>query len=286
MATKRKVASGEELFRTQLDKARALLLSRGAVTTTQLGPLARRESVAQALVEEGYERTPKGLRRPLGTQLEELLRDGAYLPSSELRRRLKGVTKVEGEALIREAQKKGLATLVLRGKQLTIVPAGEDVLDRSALREFAAELKRLQAWVQKAEKDKGGPTLLRSDTAEALRELQSLVQPKPKLRSQLERASPAPTKASELGQAVRGAILALRDEESLLAAVPRVSERLETIAPPDRIVEELLAGHARGELELRPEGGIGRLSAKDAARCPIGAGNLPLSFVRLREVKQ
>lgn len=62
-----------------------------------------------------------------------------------------------------------------------------------------------------------------------------------------------------------------------LAWVPDVARRLG--ASSSRL---LLEADRAGVLELRPESGLGRLSAEDAKRCPRMADGTPLSWVRLR----
>ena len=83
--------------------------------------------------------------------------------------------------------------------------------------------------------------------------------------------------------ALRGAILALRDEDSRLAPIPAVSRRLRGRATAKQVVELLLSEFQRGKLELRPEGAMGRLSPEERALCPVGAGGVPLSWVVLLE---
>ena len=96
------------------------------------------------------------------------------------------------------------------------------------------------------------------------------------------RAAAPPTHDS-LREALRGALLALRDEDTALARVPEVSRRLRERASAQAVIEALLAASRQGELELRPEGGIGRLTDEDAALCPQGAAGVRLSWVRLQE---
>lgn len=45
--------------------------------------------------------------------------------------------------------------------------------------------------------------------------------------------------------------------------------------------DSLLVAHGIGNLELRPEGGLNRVSAADLALCPKGALGVPLTWARV-----
>lgn len=66
-----------------------------------------------------------------------------------------------------------------------------------------------------------------------------------------------------------------------LVSVPRLARVLGTVATPAEIRDALLTADRDGTLELRPESGMGRLSASDASLCPKGFDGAPLSWVRI-----
>lgn len=50
---------------------------------------------------------------------------------------------------------------------------------------------------------------------------------------------------------------------------------------PSAAKRKILDAHREGWIQLRPEGGMGRLSRADAELCPEGAGGLPLSWAKV-----
>jgi len=284
MAAQRKRSSDEERLQAALTKARGVLSERGALAGAKLGALGIRPRVVEQLLRDGYEAAGTGVRVPLSTQGERLLGAGAHVPLATLPKRLAGASKAEADKLVKELCRSGKAHLVLRGKQLSLISGAEAVIERSALADVEAELRGTVEWIKRALSNKSGATVLGSDLRQAIDEV-ALRVPK--------RESPKPLSAAlsngkgepSLSLALRGAVLAVRDEESLLASVPEMSRRLRERATAEQVRTELLAAYRRGELELRPEGGMGRLSAADAALCPVGAGGVPLSWVRLLEEK-
>src|SRR5690606_8632628 len=141
--------------------------------------------------------------------------------------------------------------------------------------------------------NRSGATVLASEVDEALAEAkQTAIKPvrsaKAGLKTTGTKVVSAKPDAAALVQdalrdALRGAILALRVEDSALARVPEVSRCLRERATAQAVIEALLAASRQGELELRPDGGIGRLTDDDAALCPHGAAGARLSWVRLQE---
>lgn len=281
----------EEQVSAAVGAARAALETDGFVAAAQLGPTKIRAEVATRLLGEGFEKAGKGVRLPLSKQVDALVESRQHIPVNRFASLLRGVSATEATkqriALVRD----GRMALVLRGKQLTLVPNSERVVNRRSLKPLVDALKTAQAWLAKANADKAGATVLQADVVEALSEVTRLVAaPDAEKRRALEsgtsrvsnRVTPT-THGTAIDAAVRGAILTLRDEDTALASVPAVSRKLRTSATATEIIQALLEGFKKGQLELRPEGGISRLSNAEIALCPKGAGGVPLSWVRLLE---
>jgi hypothetical protein len=153
-------------------------------------------------------------------------------------------------------------------------------------------LKVTQTWLAKANADKSGATVLQADVTEALSEVKRLCEgssadePRPPrlgAKGSAAQSAGGSEPRIQLESVLRGAILALRDEDTALASVPAVSRKLRASATSAEVIQALLDGFKTGRVELRPEGGIGRLSLEDVALCPKGVGGVPLSWVRLLE---
>ena len=293
MAAKKQALSTEEQLERAVKAAKALLDQKGVVTAAKLGPAKLRAQVTAALLSEGYEKAGKGVREPLAVQGERLIEQGHHIPLASLRKHLNGATAAEATQLAYRLSREGKAHVVLRGKQLSLVPANEGVVARAALKDLTEQFKLVLSWLNKARTNRSGATVLASDLNEALAETKQILnKPVASVKAGLDttaakasvskRAAAPPTHDS-LREALRGALLALRDEDTALARVPEVSRRLRERASAQAVIEALLAASRQGELELRPEGGIGRLTDEDAALCPQGAAGVRLSWVRLQE---
>lgn len=280
----RRQVSDEQRLEAAVNGARATLEAKGLVTGSKLGPIALRPQVMQRLCSEGYEPTAAGLRVPLATQGRKLMALGDPVALTDLRKRLAGANSAEANALAEQLCGEGKAHFVLRGKKAYLSPPGEGVLDRGALKVLAQKLKATAAWVEKASKNKVSMSVLMADLTTELGALTELVRAST-ARVQPEAPNRKPNGAARmpLNVALRGAILALRDEDSRLASVPQVSRRLRERATANEVIDVLLSEFGEGRIELRPEGGIGRLSVEDKALCPKGANELALSWVRLLE---
>jgi hypothetical protein len=299
MASKRKVTPEQQL-ETALARARVELRTKGVAAGAKLGGPAIRPQVVARLCSEGYEPTAKGLRVRLDVQVEQLLAQGEPVPLSGLAKHLKGATGAEAKEFALQLRREGKAHFVLRGKSPCVVSCGETVLGRNELdvtvkriKGAALKLSALATWLDKARKDKRDLTVLEGELAAELAGLAAMVEypaneedaaaTAQRTEDRVGRGEQARVTLPELGVALRGAILALRDEDSRLASIPQVSRRLREHATPEAVKRVLLDEHRRGQVELRPEGGIGRLSEEERALCPTGAGGIPLSWVSLLE---
>lgn len=290
MAARKKAPSEEEQIRRAVETARRLLNEKGFAPVGKLGPAQVRPAVTAQLLREGFEPAAKGVRVPLFDQGLRLIELGHPIPLAALSKRLGGCSSAEAKELAKRLHAAGQASLVLRGKQHVLVPPTEPVQSQEHLRAGARELKALLDFVKRAAADKLGPSVLATDLSEAWREAQAAfgtpsqgrtqASGPPETAATLVETTPPP---KELHTALRGAILSLRDEDTALARVPELSRHVRSKASANQVKMALLAAFQRGELELRPEGGIGRLTAEDAELCPVGPGRVPLSWVRLRD---
>ncbi len=288
MAKAKTTLSEDERVSGALHRARSVLHDKGVASGAMLGAPPIRERVVAQLVREGFERcsgkTPK-VRVPLQTQVLALLSEGTFLPLTQIAKRARGMTSREARATVAQLVKQGQAHLVLRGKALTLVPIEEPMVAQGELSKLVLQTNELLKWVKKAKGDKLPVGLLSNDLREVIGNLGAVVQLAVARPSKQDGQMSASDEG--LGRAkLRGAMLALRDEDSGLISVPAVSRRLEHEMSVDRVKELLLEDHQAARIELRPEGGIGRLSSEDAARCPPGAGGVPLSWARLVENEQ
>lgn len=303
MGSRRK-PSLEEQLELAVASARSILETRGVVAGRQLGAVAVRPRVVQRLCSEGYEPTAKGVRVALGAQCERLLSEGEPVAVASLGKRLVGASAKELKALVDELREASRVQVVFRGKQQYLVRPDEPVLRRDGLKTLVDKLKLTTAWLEKARKDKADGGVLAADVLAELAGFSGLLGTVSSdgvsaLLSNAHDASrkrhpdaPSPepsaksadsTRDASLQVALRGAILALRDEDSHLASIPMVSRRLRARATPKQVKDVLLSEFRGGKLELRPEGGMGRLNEEDRALCPMGAGGVPLSWVVLLE---
>jgi hypothetical protein len=91
---------------------------------------------------------------------------------------------------------------------------------------------------------------------------------------------PAPALAIDSIAELLSVIDAVRDSGSGMSFVPAIVRELGGAMPVADALE-LLMGAARRELiELRPEGGLGRLSDEELALCPRGPAGTRLSWAR------
>ena len=76
------------------------------------------------------------------------------------------------------------------------------------------------------------------------------------------------------------AIISSLQDDCGLANCADVVRSLDPI-PAATVHEELFALYADGDIELRPESGVGLLSEEDRALCPKGIKGMALSYVRI-----
>ena len=253
--------------------ALATLASDGVVKLTALGPAAVRGQVAAEVAKHGFELTKSSLRKPAIEQLEQALSDGAFIALKRVAASVTGVTAAEAKRAALGLVASGAAHLVLRGKEEVLVPAGTPVLSRKELLELNAFAKNV---IAKAAVAKTGLSLLHADVAEALARAVPANTPNTGVR--------ADKKAPDgLLTSVLSAVDATREQQTGLSFVPTIIARLRPSLTSDAAREALLRAANEGLLELRPEGGINRLSAEELNLCLPGPQGTRLSWARRTE---
>ena len=266
-----------------LRKARAGLEREGSVKLAALGPASVRAALLDELSKEGFEITKSAVRKPIAEQLEALLADGAFIPLKTVAMHAAGATAAEAKQAALRLVAVGTARLVLRGTEEVLVPSNVAVLSRQELEGFEAVAKV----VAKAAQSKNGASLLRADLDEAL------------AKALPDGSATATTRVSRGNHAVKtpktnsgpdestlrllSAVDATRDANTGLSFVPAIVASLQPSLNSEAARAALLLAANRGFLELRPEGGINRLSAEELAVCPQGPQGTRLSWARRTE---
>lgn len=273
--------SEEQLISKALGKARAALQEKAVAGASQLGRSKIRSRVILQLQKEGFELAGNRVRVALESQLSSLLEAGAHTPLPQLAKRLGGTTSAEAKKYAVEFCEAGKARLILRGKVLSLVPASEKALEPLVLKRLLPELAESLTWLKNAALGKPPASVLRSDWVEVLDRLTSILPIAPVSGPSVPSAVSSPPKPESDWVVIRGALTALADQDTGLTSVPELVRRLSEQLPRLGVKALLLRAYRDGRVELRPEGGIGKLSALEAALCPVGAEGLPLSWVRL-----
>lgn len=262
---------------------RERLRAEGAVKLSTIVPKAARGELGARLVAEGYELTGTWLRRPLRDQMRDALGHGAALTKKGLASAVRGAAGPELTRVASELEKAGELHRVLRGKSETFTGSGAAVLSTpslAALKPVIAQLSGALAAVSR----KKGMTLLASDVDDWLVAARGVLD----RNAANGRAAGGRVALSESGGAgssgpLLDALDATRDVQTGLSFVPRVVERLLpriSLA----VAHEMLLQAARDErIELRPEGGLARLTSAELELCPAGPGGMRLSWARRLE---
>lgn len=256
----------------RVELARAQVAAEGAVKLSALGPAAVRGLVAAELAKLGFELTKSAVRKPVLEQLKQAFADGAFIPLKRVAAHALGATPPEAKRAALALVASGAAQLVLRGKEEVLVPASAGVLSRKELTELEAFAKN----ISKAARAKNGLSLLRADLGDAVARALPAGPSAPAVRVEKKPADPALS-------SVLSAVDATRDEQTGLSFVPAVVARLQPSLSSDAARDALLKAANSGLLELRPEGGINRLSAEELAQCPPGPQGTRLSWARRTE---
>jgi hypothetical protein len=253
--------------------ALATLESDGVVKLSTLGPVAVRAQVAAEVAKQGFEVTKSSLRKPAIEQLKQALSDGAFIALKRVGAQVTGATAAEAKRAALALVAGGAAHLVLRGKEEVLVPVGTPVLSRKELLELNAFAKSV---IAKAATAKTGLSLLHVDVAEVLARVMPPSAPNTGVRVEKKAVD-------RLLASVLSAVDATREQQTGLSFVPAIIARLRPSLSSDAAREALLRAANEGLVELRPEGGINRLSAEELSLCLPGPQGTRLSWARRTE---
>jgi hypothetical protein len=275
-ASKRVAPVSPEDIELGLGALRERLRSEGAVKISSILPKGARVELSARLTGEGYELAGTWLRRPVREQIRDALGHGATLTKKALASVVRGASGPELTRVASELEKAGELHRVLRGKSETFTGSGAAVLSMpslAALKPAIAQLSRALAAVSK----KKGMTLLASDVDDWLAEARGVLDRNAAGR---RAAPPADSSAAGGSGSLLDALDATRDERTGLSFVPRVVERLMPSVSL-AVAHQMLLQAARDErIELRPEGGLARLTSAELGLCPAGPGGMRLSWAR------
>jgi hypothetical protein len=164
---------------------------------------------------------------------------------------------------------------VIRTSIETLVPVTADVVANEALATASKRAQDLAKQLNAAARKGEGVGVLRADMAQALDRVL------PEQSRGAHRGRPGPSSALDL---VLRAVDAARDAKVGLSFVPSVVELLSADLDGPSAQDALIDAASRGLVELRPEGGLGRLSDAERMACPVGPQGTRLSWVRRIEV--
>jgi hypothetical protein len=245
-----------------------------AIARSKLGPPALRDDLAESLRRRGYEVGPKFVRVPIAHQLEEALRQGSFIALKRLGAHVRGATATEARKAALLAVGQGKAHLALRTHAETLVPATAEVVAGKELAVAAVRAADLAKFLKRAAHKKG-TSVLGPDLRELL---ERVFEDRP--HGTPRRADPD----SEVPRVLR-AVEGARDATLGLAFVPKVVALLAPVLDRDAAKVALLEAASRGLIELRPEGGLGRLSEAERLACPEGPQGTRLSWARRTEAR-
>lgn len=249
----------------------------GAVKRSEIVPKSAREQLVSRLVGDGFEAGKTHVRRSLALQLEDALAHSALIPMSGLAAHLRGASVAERKVAVTDAVQRGKARRVLRGKAEVLCGPEVRVFGAEQLRRVGERVQALSKLLEKVTK-MGDFVLLADDVEEAFGELRRA------LPKKAERAEEAETAGSqrpdETFEALLSAVDSTRDARSGLSFVPAIVGRLAPRIPKEQALQLLMTAAAQELLELRPEGGIGRLSEAELSVCPPGPHGTKLSWAR------
>jgi hypothetical protein len=254
--------------------AKAVLDREKAIPRSKVGPPSVRDRVLDALRVEGFEVTAKVVRIPIEDQLRAVLRDGGYLAFNAISSHVRGATAAEAKQVAKALAESGRARRILRTTTETLVPVTADVVADKGLALASKRAADLARQLQNAARK--GMGVLRSDVEQAL---DGVLPTNPR-----SGASRRPDSSLELDVVLR-AVDAARDAKVGLSFVPKVVGLLSVNFGHATAQKALLEAASRGFVELRPEGGLGRLSEAERMACPEGPQGTRLSWARRIEAQ-
>lgn len=255
----------------------------GVAKLSRIKPARLRAEIAEKLVQEGFEATKTLVRQPLHAQLRAALQHGALVPVKSLASHVRGASATELKRLTQTSVGEGMARLVLRGTAELLAGAEVQVLSGLEVEALRMRVLGLAKALEKVTRRKG-LSLLASDATAALSEALTAVNEP--LRAKAGKSAPRPASPQPQQQhddamgALLEAVAYTRDVRTGLSFVPSVVGHLAPALSTNAAVKLLLAAAERELLELRPEGGIGRLSEAELSVCPPGPHGTRLSWAR------
>jgi len=253
----------------------------GAVKLNRVKPIRVRAALVKKLVQEGFEVTKSVIRRPLQMQLREALKHGALIPIKSLGSHVRGATAGELKREMEIAVREGAARVVLRDTAEVLAGPEIRVLSETEVESLRMRVAGLRKALEKVTR-KRGLNLLAADANAALSAALAVMgtpaQAKQGTRAPSTSESNAPH--DHAMRALLDAVDSARDVRTGLSFVPAVVGRLAPAISTSMAVKLLVAAAERELLELRPEGGIGRLSEAELSVCPPGPHDTRLSWAR------
>lgn len=253
------------------------------VKLARIKPSQLRAEIVEKLVQDGFEVTKTLVRRPLDAQLHAALQHGALIPVKGLGSHVRGATGPELKRLTEAAVREGTARLVLRGAVEVLAGAEVPVLSGPEVAALRTSVVALGKALEKVTR-KRGLSLLTTDAAAVLSDALAVFgQPEQPATTRLAAPRPAAPPREQHDDAMRAlldAVDSTRDLRTGLSFVPAVVGRLAPQVSATAAVKLLLTAAERELLELRPEGGIGRLSEAELSVCPPGPHDTRLSWAR------
>ena len=279
MSQRRKVASVVDEV-----AAHAVLLDElrreSAVKRSRIKPTRLRAEIEQKLGREGFEVVKTWVRLPLRRQLEAAVQHGALIPLKSLASHIRGASAADLKALVEEAVRDGTARLVLRGTVEVLAGADVRILSPSEVDALRVRVVGLAKTLEKVTR-KRGLSLIATDVTTSLSDALAVTNETSVTGSRARMPVPVvPLPHDDAIEALLEAVDSTRDVRTGLSFVPAVAGRLAPELSASMVVKLLLSAAERELLELRPEGGIGRLSAAELSVCPPGPHDTRLSWAR------
>ena len=233
-------------------------------------------------MQEGFEVTKTLVRQPLRVQLRAALQYGALIPVKALASHVRGATATELKRLTETAVGEGLARLVLRGTAEVLAGAEVSVLSGAEVEALRIRVVGLGKALEKVTRRQGLSLLATDATAPLSEALTALGERSPGAARSAAPLPAAPPQqpSDDAMRTLLEAVDSTRDVSTGLSFVPAVVGRLAPGLSASAAVRLLLTAAERELLELRPEGGIGRLSEAELSVCPPGPHDTRLSWAR------
>lgn len=301
------LAVGADDLEGELARVRQRLAREGALKLSTWKAGALRDAICERLVAEGFELGATFLRQPLAAQLHDALSREEAIAVNELPERVRGASRAELAMAVDAQVARGELRRILRGSAEYVVGARHAVLGERRLAALRGTFSNLAKMLDATSKKKN-VGLLASDIEQMLSAAQRVLEedsaPSPveevpadeavtapapavaaRVPARVVPAREAPAASAEVDPlaALLVALDAVRDAGSGMSFVPAVVRRLSAAMPVSEALELLMRAARRELIELRPEGGLGRLSGEELALCPPGPAGTRLSWARRSE---